>query len=263
MSYLHGHHESVLAGHRWRTVENSAEYLLEELSPGMDLLDVGCGPGTITAGLADLLQPGKVTGLDAAEEVIGQARRDHAPSRSNLSFQVGDAYRLDFSDGAFDVVHAHQLLQHLSDPRAALAEMRRVAKAGGLVAVREADYGAMTWFPANERLETWRQLYRELARASGGEPDAGRALLSWAQGAGFSSVAGSAAIWCFANPVDRDWWGGHWAARVTDSRFAEQALSSGMASRADLEDLAEGWRHWLNSPDGWFAVPHGQVLCRV
>ena len=49
--YTHGHHESVLRSHRWRTAANSCAYLLPHLRPDMSLLDVGCGPGTITADL--------------------------------------------------------------------------------------------------------------------------------------------------------------------------------------------------------------------
>jgi ubiquinone/menaquinone biosynthesis C-methylase UbiE len=62
--YTHGHHESVLRSHRWRTVENSAAYLVPFLRPGLDLLDVGCGPGSITQDFATRVAPGRVCGLD-------------------------------------------------------------------------------------------------------------------------------------------------------------------------------------------------------
>src|SRR5271157_3369786 len=73
--YTHGHHESVLRSHRWRTAENSAGYLLASLRPGLALLDIGCGPGTITFDLAALVAPGSVTGIDADAGVIAQARQ--------------------------------------------------------------------------------------------------------------------------------------------------------------------------------------------
>src|SRR5512140_847483 len=72
--YTHGHHESVLRSHRWRTAENSAAYLLPQLKPHMRILDVGCGPGTITAGLAGYVPRGHVTGIDAAPDIVEQAR---------------------------------------------------------------------------------------------------------------------------------------------------------------------------------------------
>src|SRR5918997_794484 len=101
--YTHVHHESVLRSHRWRTAENSAAYLLPHLKPGMSILDVGSGPGTITADLAARVAPGRVVGTDASADVVAQAAADHeAPG---LSFEVGDAYALPYAAGEFDVVH--------------------------------------------------------------------------------------------------------------------------------------------------------------
>src|ERR1700758_3076475 len=125
--YTHGHHGSVLRSHRWRTAENSAAYLLPHLSPDAKVLDVGCGPGTITADLADRVPRGHVTGIDAAQEVIDQAA-EAVGDRANLKFATGDVYALDYPDDSFDIVHAHQVLQHLGDPVRALAEMRRVTR---------------------------------------------------------------------------------------------------------------------------------------
>ena len=136
--YTHGHHESVLKSHTWRTIANSAAYLEPQLAAGLSLLDVGCGPGTITVEFADRLAPGRVVGLDASAEVIAKASADFA--RANLEFIVGSVYELPYADGTFDIVHTHQTLHHLADPVAALREMRRVAKPGGLVAAREVDY---------------------------------------------------------------------------------------------------------------------------
>ena len=138
--YTHGHHESVLRSHKWRTAENSAAYLLPHLAEDAKVLDVGCGPGTITAGLADRVPRGHVTGIDAAQEVIDQASAA-AGGRGNLDFATGDVYALDYPDDSFDVVHAHQVLQHVGDQVSALREMRRVTRPGGLVAVRDADFG--------------------------------------------------------------------------------------------------------------------------
>ena len=127
MTYTHGHHESVLRSHTWRTAENSGAYLLPHLRPGQRLLDVGCGPGTITADLALLVAPGDVTGVDAAADVVAQAQ-EHARGLGveNLHFEVADLFDLGYPDASFDVIHLHQVLQHLGDPVAALVELRRV-----------------------------------------------------------------------------------------------------------------------------------------
>jgi len=130
--YTHGHHESVLRSHLWRTAENSAAFLLPHLTGDATLLDVGCGPGNITADLASRLKNGVVVGIDQSPDVIAQATRNFPPAaHANLEFREGNVYRLEFDDAFFDVVYVHQVLQHLSDPVAALKEMRRVLKPGG------------------------------------------------------------------------------------------------------------------------------------
>ncbi len=262
-TYSHGHHESVLRSHRWRTAENSAAYLLPHLHPGLDLLDVGCGPGNITLDLASRVSPGRVRGLDAAPEVIdvASAERDRRGA-TGVEFCQGDVYALDLDDGSFDVVHAHQVLQHLSDPVAALREMRRVVRPDGLVAARDSDYAAMAWAPLDPRLDHWLDLYHRITRENRAEADAGRHLLGWARRAGFAEVAATSSTWTFADAETRAWWGDLWAVRVTDSSFAIQAVDYGLATPADLADLAAGFRDWAASPDGFFAVLHGEILAR-
>ena len=261
-TYTHGHHESVLRAHRWRTAANSAAYLLPSLRPEMTLLDVGCGPGTVTLDFARLVDRGSVVGVDREEAPLAEART-LAAGTPNVSFAVGDVYALDFADASFDVVHAHQLLQHLTDPVSALAEMSRVCRPGGLVAARDADYATMSWHPAEPALDLWLELYHAVARANRAEPDAGRQLLGWAHAAGLSDVTASASAWCFATPADREWWGGAWAERATSSAFAEQALAYGLATREQLAEVAAGFRRWVGSDDGWFAMIHGEIVCRT
>lgn len=260
--YTHGHHESVLRSHTWRTAANSAAYLLPELRPGQSVLDVGCGPGTITLDLARLTAPGQVLGIDTSAEVLDGARRLAAGSGLEVRFEVGDIYRLAVPEGAFDVVHAHQVLQHVPDPVGALREMRRLCAPGGVVAARDADYAAMTWHPQFPELDRWLELYERVARRNGGEPDAGRRLLEWAHQAGFADVRSSASVWCYATAEERAWWGGMWADRIVASAMAEQAVAEGFATVEDLRQLSDGWRRWAANPDGWFAILHGEVLCR-
>lgn len=264
--YTHGHHESVLRSHRWRTAENSAGYLLPALVPGQRLLDVGCGPGTITIDLAARVSPGEVVGVDRSERVVeiarDAAREAGAPA---VTFEVGDVYALPYPDASFDVVHAHQLLQHLTDPVAALRELRRVARPGGLVAVRDADYAAMTWYPPSAGLDEWLALYHEVTEANGAQADAGRRLLAWVRDAGFdpAGIVPSAGVWCYATDEDRRWWADLWAERATSSDFASQAIALGLADDVGLEHLADAWRLWGSSEDAWFAVLHGEILARV
>ena len=262
--YTHGHSAAVLSAHSRRGAADSAAYLLAHLRAGMDLLDVGCGPASITADLAERVAPGRVVALDAAAGALEAARA--TLRERGLSEQVevtsGDVMALPFEDASFDVVHAHQVLQHLADPVGALAEMRRVTRPGGIVAVRDAVYSAMTWFPEPAGMEQWRSVYMATARANGGEPDAGSRLLSWARAAGFADASASASTWCYATPADRAWQSQTWAQRCLTS-FGPRAVELGLADRADLETMAQAWRQWGDSEDAWFVVVHGEVLARV
>ncbi|KAL8984641.1 MAG: hypothetical protein Q9205_001444 [Flavoplaca limonia] len=162
--YPHGHHESVLRGHRWRTVSNSAAYLLGSLRPDMAILDVGCGPGSITVDLASMVPQGKVIGLDTTSDPFEEGLKLAAErSIANVSFKVGDAKQIPFPDKTFDMVHAHQVLQYLNqdDRLQAIREMRRVAKSGGLVCMREADQGTVTFYPELDGLNEFVNLYLE------------------------------------------------------------------------------------------------------
>jgi SAM-dependent methyltransferase len=262
--YTHGHHESVLRSHRRRTAEDSAAYLLPHLRPGLSVLDIGCGPGTITADLAARVAPGAVLAVDQVADVLDVARAEvEGRTLSNVTFATADVHKLEFPDDAFDVVHAHQVLQHVADPVQALREMRRVCRPGGLVAARDADYAGFIWFPRLPALDLWLDLYEKAARANRGEPDAGRRLLSWALQAGFDDVIPTGSVWCYATPDTRDWWGGMWADRILHSAVGRDLLALGLATTPQLEEISAAWRAWAAARDGWLSMPHGEILCRA
>lgn len=262
--YTHGHADAVLRSHRWRTAENSAGYLLDHLSPGKRLLDVGCGPGNITLDLAARVAPGQVVGTDVVESVLAGAEADRAAAGvDSVSFRVGDVYDLPFEDDEFDVVHAHQLLQHLAEPASALAEMRRVLGPGGLLAVRDSDYSAFMWSPLDDRLDRWMELHHLATAFNGAEADAGRHLLGWVRAAGFTDASYSSSTWTYATEEDRRWWGELWAERVTGSAFTQQVLDAGFSDRDELEGIAAAFREWSVHRDAVFVCVHGEVVARA
>lgn len=260
--YIHGHSPGVLKSHRWRTASNSAGYLLKRLTPETYILDVGCGPGTITKDFAQICHEGIVVGVDAAECIIEQAKLNYPETEyKNMSFTVGSVFSLPFPENSFDVVHAHQLLQHVEDPAKALQEMKRVCKDGGVVAARDADYAGFIWAPEDDRLNRWRTEYLRMAYANRGDPNAGRNLLHYAVTAGFSDIECTASTWCFANPNDREWWGSLWAERIMEGTFADQMRAQGLGESA-LQSMAQGFLNWSACKSGWFLVPHGEIICR-
>ena len=260
--YTHGYHAAIVGPYTRRTAENSAAFLLPHLRADAAVLDVGCGPGTITVGLAR--RAGRVVGLDMSEDMVGAAR-DHAATEgvANVTFEVGSAYELPSDDGSFDVVYAHQVLQHLADPIRALREFRRVLRPGGLVAVRDSDYATMIHAPVEPAIERWLDLYHKVHAANGGEPDAGRHLLSWALAAGLVEPTITSSATTFADAEGRAAWGGMWAVRVTDSDFAEHAVSGGFATPADLTEISAAFTRWTAQPDGFWAWLNGEVLAET
>jgi len=263
--YLHGHHASVLASHGARTAADSAAYLLPHLRDGLRLLDVGCGPGTITLDLAEAVGPsGEVVGVENVEGPLVEARRT-ATARGDLRtrFALADVMALPYAAGSFDVVHAHQVLQHVPDPVGALREMARVTRPGGLVAVRDVDYASMVWHPASEGMTRWLELYRRLARLNHAEPDAGRHLVAWAHAAGLPWLTPSASLWTYATPQQCAWWGAVWARRALESTFATQAVERGAATAEELAGISAAWQAWSTHPDAWFAMTHAELLVHV
>jgi SAM-dependent methyltransferase len=261
-TYTHGHHETVLRSHRSRTAANSAAYLLPHLRHTDRLLDIGAGPGTITADLADSVA--QVTATEVGQRELDLSRATVAArGLGNVAFEVQDVHRLTFEDSSFDVTHAHQVLQHVTDPVQALREMARVTRPGGVVAARDSDYAGFVWWPTVPELDEWLRLYRAAARANGGEPDAGRRLLSWARAAGLADVTATSSTWCYATAAERAWWGGMWADRILESNLARQLVDDGRATTADLRRISSGWRAWAEAEDGWISLLHGEILCRI
>ncbi|KAF7713574.1 Methyltransferase domain-containing protein [Penicillium ucsense] len=261
-TYTNDHSPSVLQTYVWRNAENSAAYLLPYLRPHMSILDVGCGPGSITVDLARRVPQGQVVGVDYVSDPLDGAR-SLASSRglTNVKFDVADIHSLPFSDDTFDVVHAHQVLQHIADPVLAFREMRRVVKPGGIVAVQESIKSMI--HPTSEALEAWGDLQARMRQATGNHTKAGLQLHVWARKAGFSTanLKKSAGSWCFATRDEREYWGGAMEERARSSGLAMTAVREKLASETELQKMAKAWRTWVENEDGWLGFLHGQILC--
>ncbi|OJJ71727.1 hypothetical protein ASPBRDRAFT_43121 [Aspergillus brasiliensis CBS 101740] len=261
-AYTNDHSSSVLQTHSWRNAENSAAYLLPYLQSNMSILDVGCGPGTITIDLARKVPLGHVVGVEYVPDPLDGARSlATSEGVTNVSFQVGDIHDLPFAENKFDAVHVHQVLQHIADPVQAFKEMRRVVKQGGIVAVQESIVS--TIYPDSEGLMAWRDLQVRIRQAKGNYTKAGSRLHVWAKEAGFplENLKKSTGSWCFSSPDERRYWGGAMEARARSSGLAVTAIQEGFASQMDLERMATAWRAWLEDEDGWLGFLHGQILC--
>ncbi len=265
-TYTHGHHQSVVAQHARRTAEEYAAYLLPRLTPGMRLLDVGCGPGTITLGLARAVAPGgEVVAIDLVDDVLEQARAHAAETGVvNVRFERESVYALPYADASFDAVHAHQVLQHLARPVDALREMRRVVRPGGIVAVKDADYGTMVGWPHSDAVARWRDVYHRVASRNGADADAGRRIPAWLREAGFANadVELIPTVQLYADAESAANWGNSWADRVLHSSLGEQAVAYGIATQDELETIADGWRAWARADGALFMFTHMAAVAR-
>ena len=258
--YQHGHHASVVTNHAKRTADKDAAFFLPLLRPGMRLLDVGCGPGSITAGLAKRVAPGETIGIDASQSVIDTARSLRDASLQSLKFEVGSIYAPPFAPESFDAVFAHQVLQHLARPVDALAQMRTLLKPGGVVGVREVDWGSATFYPENDGMRRFLHLYYDLAHRNGGEPNAGRHMRRWFREAGFGETRITTSTTSYTDSAATREWANTYAERTLHSNIADKALEYGIATRADLESMAAGWRAWGDDPDALYCFSHAEVV---
>ncbi|PWY75455.1 UbiE/COQ5 methyltransferase [Aspergillus heteromorphus CBS 117.55] len=262
-TYTTDHAPAVLQTHGWRTLANSVPYILPYLKPDMTILDIGCGPGSITVDFARHVPSGHVTGVEYVADPLEQARSLASSKHvTNIDFQVADIHALPFPDNTFDLVHVHQVLQHISDPVLALREMRRVAKShGGIIAARESS--TLTWYPENEGIALWFDITTKMAKEKGGNPHPGSRIHVWAEEAGFeqSRIRKSAGCWSFSSPEERQYWGGSMAGRAAASGFATKAVEEGFATKEQLESVVKGWEEFIESDRAWFGLLHGEIVC--
>jgi len=264
-TYVHGHQPAFLRALSWRTAANSAPHFVGHILPNMRILDIGCGPGTITVDFAQRVPQGFVTGLDISGEVLEKARANASERGvTNVKFVQGSALELPFPDASFDAVHEHQVLMYLSVPVQALREMKRVCKPGGIVAAREADTSISALYPERAQVQEMARALGAVVRANGGEPDAGRRLHQWARKAGIdpAHTVRSASTWCYSSPEERAWWSNSMAEHAVGS-FGDSVKKHGLGDDEDLQRWAAAWREWGADEDGWFVVLNGEILCDV
>jgi SAM-dependent methyltransferase len=236
-----------------RSAAAQAAFVRPHLRPGMALLDCGCGPGSITVGLAEVLAPGPVTGVDTDAAQVARARALAAERGvANARFAEASVYALPFPDGAFDAVFSHALLEHLQHPVEALREMRRVATAVGIVAVRTRDWEGLLLSPSEPALLESVALWERLSRHTGGDPRRGKHLRALLGEAGFARAEVSASYDCHATPATTRQWGTFWAAELRGTMGA-RLLELGWADRSTLDEMAAAWTAWAERPDAFLA----------
>jgi ubiquinone/menaquinone biosynthesis C-methylase UbiE len=184
--YVPGYGASMLEFMARHSAEVQAGFFLPHLKPGMDLLDAGCGPGSITLGLARAVAPGKVTGVDIEDSQFEQARAAAEREQLNVEFRKASVYELPFTDQQFDAVFSHAVLESLSDPTQAMAEFRRVLKPGGVIGLRAGDLGGLLLDADSDGPAQAFAAYLAQQKQSAKDPNIGRKLSRLLRKSGFA-----------------------------------------------------------------------------
>ncbi|MEM7123574.1 MAG: class I SAM-dependent methyltransferase [Pseudomonadota bacterium] len=250
--------EQVIAS---RTAAVHAAFLAPYLHADMDILDCGCGPGSITVGLADVLTNGSVTGIDISESQVTRARK-FASDRgcANVAFEVGDARDLPFENARFDAVFSHAMIEHLSDPSPALAEMHRVLKPGGLAAIRCIDLGGTIISPDDGRLAAGHEIWRKYREHCGGDAFMGRRLRGLLHETGFVGATGAASSETWATPERTRLISSVMTEEFSGPKIASTAEEMGWASRADMEEIGRAFDEWATHPDAFMTITWGEAI---
>jgi len=252
--YTHGQSKVMTQVLGQRTAASHATFFTPHLRSGMSLLDCGCGPGSITIDLAQLVTPGEVVGIDMAEIQLEHARTNASiRGVSNLRFETANIYELPFPDQTFDAVFSHAVVEHLSDPIKALKEQYRVLKPGGVFAIRDADRAGEIFWPQDPVLinlleTTWNRLMQH----NGAAPFIGRRLRSLLNEIGLKRVEATASFECHGTPESVQV-AGDGAADYFSGTFADQVVELGWMDRAEIENLKAAWKAWGENPDAFWA----------
>jgi SAM-dependent methyltransferase len=248
--YILGYDAAVVDKLSQRRATREGSFLLPHVRPGQSLLDVGCGPGSITLDFARLLSPGLVTGidLDAGQVAAAEAEAQRSAVR-NARFVAADVGALPFADGSFDVVFCHTVFMHLSNPEAAMRELFRVCKPGGLIGVREGlgSFDHLGSVPGDGRPRTFSEFMRELTHLGGGRPHIGVELKGLLHTAGFRDIKPGTYDEIYHEPADLLLLQG-WFQSMLEGTLGERAVAGGLITPAGLVELLRAMRHWAADP---------------
>ncbi|MYE47554.1 MAG: class I SAM-dependent methyltransferase [Chloroflexi bacterium] len=259
--YTMGFSEEMLESLRRYTAEASAAYLLPYLRPGLRVLDFGCGPGTISVGLANAVAPGELYGVDMEESQIELARSVAlASGQDNVIFRVGDVADLQFEDGFFDVAHCHNVLMHIPDTAAVLAEVKRVLKPGGIIGCREMICGSCFTYPDFGVIRQAWDMFEDLLAADDGHPQMGRELKTHFHEAGFTNVHMTSSIDVYSAPADVDFIHGFANTWFLSPEITEAAIKYGAATEALIDAIRDAYDSWRVHPGAWCGLAFGEAV---
>jgi ubiquinone/menaquinone biosynthesis C-methylase UbiE len=238
----------------------AAAFLAPHLRRGMRLIDCGCGPGSITVDLARAVTPGEAIGIDLRADALLQGRT-LARERGivNVAFQAASVYHLPYTDSSFDAAFACAVLQHLAAPLAALKEMRRVLKPGGVIGIADGSSTITFRYPTNSLLQAYDKLRGREREYNTGRPSDALALRALLRKAGFARTRASGTLTTEAGPPAGSLEETRRVARNHQIRLrgplGRLAVAQGWATTEELEQMAEALISWGEAADAFYARP--------
>lgn len=259
--YTMGFSEEYLKALRRFTAEANAAHLFPHLRPGLRVLDFGCGPGNISAGLAKAVDPGELHGVDMEESQIALARETVKwYGLDNATFHVGDVTSMPFEDDYFDVAHCHNVLMHVPDTSAVLAEVKRVLKPGGLIACREMMTASSFTEPDFGVIRKAWDMFEDLLEADEGHPQMGKELKGHILNAGFTNIRASASVDIYSTPADVEFIYGIALQWFLSPEITEAAIKYGASTRELCDAIADAYARWREHPAALAGVAHGEIV---
>ena len=256
-----GFSEEMLESLRRYTAEASAAYLLPHLRPGLRILDFGCGPGTISVGLAKAVAPGELHGIDMEESQVELARAvSKANGQDNAVFHTGDVTGMPFEDDSFDVAHCHNVLMHIPDTAAVLAEVKRVLKPGGIIGCREMICESSFTHPDFGVIRKAWDMFEDLLAADEGHPQMGKELKGHLVEAGFTNVRATGSVDVHSTPADVEFIYGFANQWFLSPEITEAAIKYGATTPELCNNIRTAYDRWKDHPAAICALVFGEAV---
>lgn len=253
--YKDGYESSISQTHAWRSAENSSAYMLKYIKPTDKILDVGCGPGTITIDLAKYVPNGEIIGIEPTKELIDEALSNNKTNVQNIKFKVESTYNLPYPDDTFDIVHAHQVIVHLSEPLMAFKEMRRVLKPNGYLCCRDGEMRSTIVYP--QSYEDPLGFYMDKAKTEFTCTYAGSRLKELALSTKFQAakIINTTSTWCISSREDRVFFAKMYIKRLDSFKFQD-------SDRYTKKQLEEAWLQWSKDDKALWMTAHGEIVAQ-
>ena len=247
---------------RHRSAAEYADFVLPTIGRRDHVLDVGCGPGSITVGIAEAA--GYVIGIDVDAEFADARAYAAGHGIDNVEFREGSIYDLGVAEASIDVCTLFSILETLDDPLAGLAEVRRVLKPGGVIGASSIEYGGLILHGADvPSLRRFYELRLALWEAQGDvHPTRGREIRGLLLAAGFAQVEASTTYFSYGTEERVRTFGLGRAADCRDEWFVEGLTERGIADRDEIDALERAWIRWADGSDSFAAFAWGRATAR-